>query len=82
MADDSTESVVTRLWRQRLREQVTSADDDFFDLGGESLDLVWFLGQVYDIYRVELAVTELFLTGFTVATTSRAIDAAVQEAAL
>jgi acyl carrier protein len=74
-----TEATVAELWSGCLATAPTSADDDFFDLGGTSLNLVGFLIEVYDRYQVELPIADLFAFGFTVAAASKAIDAAVAQ---
>lgn len=69
-----TEAVVLQWWAELLPTTPTSVDDDFFDLGGESLHLVRFLQRVYDSYGLELLVTELFAEPFTAARTAALID--------
>jgi hypothetical protein len=70
----TTETQVLRWWSDILPAAPASAHDDFFDLGGQSLHLVQFLQRVYDRYRVELAVDELFGEPFTAARSALAID--------
>lgn len=69
-----TEAMVLRWWSELLPTAPTSVDDDFFDLGGESMHLVRFLQRVYDTYGWELPVTELFAEPFTAARTAALLD--------
>lgn len=72
-----TETAVLRAWAELLSSQPVSPGDDFFDLGGQSLQLVHFLQFVHDRFGIELEVVELFQAGFTAANTAVAIDRAV-----
>jgi acyl carrier protein len=69
-----TEANVMRWWSEILPTAPSGLDDDFFDLGGESLHLVRFLQRVQDSYGLELPVTELFAEPFTAARTAALID--------
>jgi len=71
-ADVSAETMVTRIWTE-LGLHPTSLDDDFFDLGGQSLTLVRFLVMVQERYDVELPVDRLFEADLTVAAAAAAI---------
>ncbi|MGI5270289.1 phosphopantetheine-binding protein [Nonomuraea sp. CA-218870] len=68
------ENEVMRLWSEILGVEVTSPDQDFFELGGQSLAMVQFLATVEDEFRVELPVEVLFVEGLTVAEAARAIE--------
>ncbi|WP_433083543.1 phosphopantetheine-binding protein [Dactylosporangium sp. CA-052675] len=69
------ETAVARIWTE-LGLRPTSAEDDFFDLGGESLVLVGFLARVQHEMGLELPVDELFEEDLTVAAAARAITRA------
>ena len=71
---NATETAVWEMWTRILAAGPASVHDDFFDLGGQSLDLVRFLQEVWQAYQVELDMAELFAADFTVATSARAID--------
>jgi acyl carrier protein len=75
----TTEVRVMRWWSEILPVPPASIDDDFFDLGGQSLHLVQFLLRVHDRYHVELPVSELFGEPFTAARTAAAIERAAAE---
>ncbi|MGI5282059.1 phosphopantetheine-binding protein [Nonomuraea polychroma] len=68
------ETEVMRLWSEILGVEVTSADQDFFELGGQSLAMVQFLAMVESEFRIELPVEVLFVEGLTVAQAARAIE--------
>lgn len=73
----AVESAVRLMWTDILHTPPAGPDDDFFDLGGQSLDLVRLLAAVRTGYGVDLPVDELFADDFTVAATARAIERAL-----
>jgi hypothetical protein len=73
-----TQATVIELWSEILPVQPTSLEDEFFDLGGQSLDLVRFLQQVQIRYGTELDVRDLFTDDLTVFRVSHLIDRASQ----
>ena len=70
---DVFENEVMRLWSEILGVEVTSADQDFFELGGQSLAMVQFLAMVESEFQIELPVEVLFVEGLTVAEAARAL---------
>lgn len=70
---DVFENEVMRLWSEILGVEVTSADQDFFELGGQSLAMVQFLAMVESEFQIELPVEVLFVEGLTVAEAARVI---------
>ena len=66
------ETAVIRMWTD-LGLRPTSASDDFFVLGGQSLTLVRFLARVQDSYGIELPIDALFEADLTVAAAATAI---------
>ncbi|WP_424533871.1 phosphopantetheine-binding protein [Sphaerisporangium viridialbum] len=77
----ATETAVAAMWAELLGITPGSADDDFFELGGQSLTMVRFLARVQETYGIELPVDLLFTGDFTVAEAARAIDRGRLEAA-
>jgi hypothetical protein len=69
-----TETAVVRAWTAVLGTEPRSTADDFFELGGQSLQLVHFLQFVHERFGVDLDITQLFLDGFTVANTAAVLD--------
>ncbi|MFG1944012.1 phosphopantetheine-binding protein [Nonomuraea sp. NPDC048826] len=76
------ENEVMRLWSEILGVEVTSADEDFFELGGQSLAMVQFLAMVESEFRIELPVEVLFVEGLTVTQAARAIEAGSRAGAM
>ncbi|MGC4880031.1 phosphopantetheine-binding protein [Micromonospora sp. DT43] len=72
-AEQLVPTIVT-IWSAIFKNQPITEDSDFFDLGGESLDLVRFLAEVQAEFGVDLPVTELFATTFSPATVAAAIE--------
>jgi len=60
---DALEERVARLWVDVLRRAPVGADDDFFDLGGESLQAFALIARVQDAFGVPLTVRDLFDAG-------------------
>ena len=54
------ETAICTLWQDSLGIDEIGIDDDFFDLGGNSLTAVQLVSRVADQFRTELAVAELF----------------------
>lgn len=76
-APTQTEATVLRMWTD-LGLHPTGLDDDFFDLGGQSLTLVRFLAVAQEHFGLELPVHELFTEDLTIT----AVAAALQRAEL
>jgi len=69
-----TETAILDLWRQALRQPTIGIHDDFFELGGESLQAAHLLSEVQRRYGCALAFRELFDTAATVAGMAAYID--------
>ncbi|OKH99776.1 hypothetical protein A6A06_22115 [Streptomyces sp. CB02923] len=69
-----TERVVARHWEEILRIDGVGADDNFFDLGGESLLALQLVKRLRDELGVELRVKKL-MEKLTVATMAAEADA-------
>ncbi|BCA53917.1 polyketide synthase [Nitrospira sp. KM1] len=61
-ATGSLEEQVTEIWRQILGSPRIGLDDDFFQLGGESLSALQILNRVQESYQAELSLKEFFGT--------------------
>jgi acyl carrier protein len=70
------EAALSLMWTNILQTTPVGPDDDFFDLGGQSLDLVRLVAAVRAEYGVDLPLDELFAEDFTVAATVRMIERA------
>jgi FkbH-like protein len=71
------EARVMRLW-QDLVPSPRSVHDDFFELGGDSLTALLFLGRALDEFGVELPADTMFASPLTVAGVSMAIEDALR----
>ena len=69
------ERTLVALWRGVLHLEEIGVEDDFFDLGGDSLLGAIVLVRVLDAFRVEIALTD-FAACPTVAALAERIDAA------
>jgi amino acid adenylation domain-containing protein len=67
------ERAVADLWDEVLQTTGVSADDDFFDLGGDSLAAVNLLSQVEMRFQVRLT-TDVLAQGLTVARLAQLIE--------
>jgi acyl transferase domain-containing protein/acyl carrier protein len=56
----AAEATICALWQDALGIDEIGIDDDFFDLGGNSLTAVQLVSRIADQFRTELAVAELF----------------------
>jgi hypothetical protein len=68
------EALVAAIWRQVLKTETVGIDDDFFELGGDSLLAARVLSHVRQSTNVEVSFL-VFLDAPTVAGMARAIDA-------
>lgn len=71
-----TELEIARLWESLLGIAGVSAQDSFFELGGNSLLLTQLLAQIRKRFRLELSLTALFERP-TIADMARLIDLAL-----
>lgn len=60
---DDIEARVARLWEEVLRRPAIGVHDDFFDLGGESLQAFALCARVHAAFGVALTVRDLFEAG-------------------
>ena len=60
---DATEASVARIWEDVLNVAPVGVDDDFFDLGGESLHAFAVIARVGETLGVTLTVRDLFGAG-------------------
>jgi aryl carrier-like protein len=49
-----------RIWREILGRDSVGADDNFFDLGGTSLQLMQVHATIRDVMQIDLTVVDLF----------------------
>jgi len=76
-----TERQLAELWRGLLNVEAVSVDDDFFELGGNSLDAVALVARASAAFGVDLPLDVLLLPEFTIAELAGAVDRAQVEQA-
>jgi acyl carrier protein len=76
----STESVVARIWEKELSATGITPGSDFFELGGDSLQMLNLLFQIKVALGVELSPAALFENS-SLRAFSRVVDLAVDMAA-
>jgi acyl carrier protein len=54
------EAQIAQIWREVLGLEQVGIDDNFFDLGGNSLLLIRVHGELHELLRRELPITDLF----------------------
>lgn len=57
---DALEEVLTELWQQLLGVERVGVQDDFFELGGDSLLGTRLFGRIREIFGIELPLQRLF----------------------
>ena len=60
---DALEERVARVWEEVLRRAPLGTGDDYFDLGGESLQAFAILARVREAFGVTLTARDLFAAG-------------------
>lgn len=55
-----TEEKLVRLWCQVLRLEKVGIDDNFFNIGGDSLSAISLIVQIHKAFQVELSVRDVF----------------------
>jgi phthiocerol/phenolphthiocerol synthesis type-I polyketide synthase E len=58
--DDPVQTALVSLWRDVLGDDAAGPDDDFFELGGESLLAVKVIARVHKAFGVTLSMTDLW----------------------
>ncbi|MFE4976386.1 SDR family NAD(P)-dependent oxidoreductase [Kitasatospora sp. NPDC056651] len=57
---DPVEERLRELWKESLGAEAISAEDDFFELGGNSLTAVELMSQIRKQYALDLSIAALF----------------------
>ena len=55
-----TEKALAAIWSDLLNLPVVGVNDDFFDLGGQSLTAIRVVSRVREVFDVDLALRNLF----------------------
>ncbi|HEC2173371.1 TPA: non-ribosomal peptide synthetase [Staphylococcus delphini] len=51
---------LTKIWNEVLNFNFNAENVDFFDLGADSIDVIVLLGEVKEVFKVELTVEEVY----------------------
>jgi 3-oxoacyl-(acyl-carrier-protein) synthase/acyl carrier protein len=58
---ESTETVLMKLWKSSFfYKQELSVDDDFFQIGGDSLKALTLIGRIHKALDIEISIKEIF----------------------
>ena len=68
-----TEKQLAKIWSELLEVEQIGREDDFFELGGDSLLAIHFVSKIANIFRVELSVKDV-LENTTLEKISAVID--------
>ncbi len=75
---DVVEELIAGIWAEVLELERVSVHDDFFALGGHSLNATQVMARLFDVFQVDLGLRSLFETP-TVAGLAQSVNAAVPE---
>jgi thioesterase domain-containing protein/acyl carrier protein len=70
----TTEATVARIWSELLEQNDVGPDDDFFELGGDSLLAVWLMEEIAERTGTDLPLS-LLLEDATIRHLANAVDA-------
>jgi amino acid adenylation domain-containing protein len=59
--EDETGIKLAAIWKEILNVDFVSVDDDFFELGGQSLKIMHLSGQINGVFNQTLAYKDLFI---------------------
>lgn len=76
MARSATEKELVRIWSKVLGHGQFTLTDDFFDMGGDSLQAMSMVTEVEAALQIKLPFESLMLDGASIAVMARRIDAA------
>jgi thioesterase domain-containing protein/acyl carrier protein len=76
LAHSATEKELVRIWSKVLGHGQFTLTDDFFDMGGDSLQAMSMVTEVEAALQIKLPFESLMLDGASIAVMARRIDAA------
>lgn len=59
--DDEVTMVIRTIWSELLKIDHISLDDDFFDLGGDSLFAIRYMSRIRKRFHVRLSLRDVFV---------------------
>ena len=74
-AESPTEAKLGELWRALLRKDAIGPDEDFFQIGGDSLAATQLVLTVNDLFHVEVNLAAVFSDARTIRTMAARIEA-------
>jgi FkbH-like protein len=69
-----TERAIAAIWSRALHVQPIGANDNFFDLGGHSMQMIYILKEINDTFGIDCSLIE-FMESLTVAAAAALVDA-------
>jgi amino acid adenylation domain-containing protein len=60
VADNSTEEILTKIWAEILQLDQVGVEDNFFDLGGNSLLGLRVIAQIQERFKLKVSVVRLY----------------------
>ena len=72
------EEKIIEIWQEVLKREVSSLDDNFYDLGGNSLKLIRLINEYYKVFNIKLNMKTLF-SNATLASHADIITSSVKE---
>lgn len=79
LAPTETEQKLLEIWQSVLETPSIELDDDFLELGGDSLSAMMCISRVRKIFNYDLGIEEFFLDSATIRRFALIIDTAHTE---
>jgi len=57
---NSTEAILLSLWKEILKNDSLTRDDNYFDIGGDSVLIPEIVGRLSDEYKIKLRILDIF----------------------
>jgi len=61
MSDETLKAIVAQLWMDSCQSPTVAPDDNFFSIGGNSMQMVRMLAAIADHLDIELEFDDFFL---------------------
>jgi acyl carrier protein len=71
------EAELAKLWQEVLKFDKVSTDDNFLDLGGNSLLIIQLMAKIADVFYISLTFKEILSTKLTIAEQAGIIENAL-----
>jgi amino acid adenylation domain-containing protein len=60
LPQNDMERVIADIWQKTLKVEKVGIEDNFFDLGGHSLNVLQVYSKLRELFKADLAITDLF----------------------